>query len=106
MSKCAVDEPVPVSASDTNSSILINRSVKPLETYSTYSTPKNLVIVAPKTSISVSRFASDTSENDILFFINTNKPYLKDITISKFKFNRERYLASFKIYVPADSFDC
>ena len=41
----------------------------------------------------------------MIFFINTEKPYLKDFTISKFKLNRERYLASFKIYVPADSFD-
>ena len=66
-----------------------------------------LVIVAPKKSIFVSRFASDTTEDDILFLINTKKKtYLKDITISKFKFNRERYLGiSFKIYVPADSFD-
>ena len=117
----AVDEPVPASASNTNSSILINTSVKHLETYSsvlsTYSplpsssasgtltAPKNLVIVAPKKSIFVSRFASDTTEDDILFFIKTKKPFLKDITITKFKINRERYLASFKIYVPADSFD-
>ena len=61
----------------------------------------------PKKSIFVSSFASDTTEDNILFFINTKKPYLKYITISKFnrEFNRERYLASFKIYVPADSFD-
>ena len=48
---------------------------------------------------------SRNSYKHILFFINTKKPHLKDITISKFKFNRERYLASFKMYVPADSFD-
>lgn len=108
----AVDEPAPVSASilvkplETYSSILSASSPLPSSSAScTLTAPKNLVIVAPKKSIFVSRFASDTSEDDILFFINTKKPHLKDITISKFKFNRERYLASFKIYVPADSFD-
>ena len=60
----AVDEPVPVSASNTNSSILIDPSVKPLETYSsvlstfsplpsfsalcTLTAQNNLVIVVPK----------------------------------------------------------
>ena len=61
--------------------------------------------MAPKKSIFVSSFASDTNEDDALFFINTKNPYLKNITISKFKFNRERYIASSKMYVPADSFD-
>ena len=36
-SQMAVDEPVPASASNTNSSILINPSAKPLETYSSVS---------------------------------------------------------------------
>ena len=50
-------------------------------------------------------FLEEGHTGSVLLFINTKKSNKRDVTISKFKFNPETYLASFKMYVPAGIFN-
>lgn len=67
--------------------------------------PKQLVVVPPRKSIFVSRFAFETSAEDINHYIK-NKINIDnaDISINKFKYSTQRNITSFKITVSPDLF--
>jgi len=66
----------------------------------------NLRVVNPRKQIFISRFAEETTEEDIIAYIkeNAGKPEL-DVTVYKFKFADKRAISSFKITLPHDMFD-
>lgn len=66
---------------------------------------RDLVVVSPKKTIFLSRFALDTSENDVLLFIKNKISGLNDIVVNKFKFSMPRKVSTFKVYVPIEFFD-
>ena len=66
---------------------------------------KDLVVVSPKKAIFLSRFAADTTENDVLFYIRSKIKKDNEILINKFIFAKPRSIASFKVIVPMEIFN-
>jgi len=66
----------------------------------------NLRVVNPRNQIFISRFAEETTENDIISYIkeNVGRPEMA-VTVYKFKFADKRSISSFKITVPHELFD-
>lgn len=64
-----------------------------------------LKIIPPKKSIFISRFAYDTSEDQINSYITNKLKCDSTILIKKFKYSQPRDITSFKITVPADLFE-
>ena len=67
--------------------------------------PKDVVALPPRKTIFISRLAADTTENDIIAFINKKINDVSNIVINKFNFSNPRITSSFKIFVPGDLFD-
>ncbi|XP_037812258.1 uncharacterized protein LOC119604007 [Lucilia sericata] len=65
----------------------------------------SLRVVLPKKTIFISRFAFDTSTDDIEYYIKTKLNREVDIIIHKFKYSQPRTIASFKVMVPSEIFD-
>ena len=61
--------------------------------------PFSLRVIAPRRLIFISRSASDTTEANVLKYVNA-KLNVPNIEIFKFKFNSSRVTASFKLMVP------
>lgn len=71
-----------------------------------HSVHKDLVVIQPPKSIFVSRFAADTSEEDLLYFIKSKLNVVNiNISVSKFRFAYERITSSFKITLPGDLYN-
>lgn len=67
---------------------------------------KELVVIPPAKCIFVSRFAVDTSEGDILYYLNSKLNLLnKKISVHKLRFSYQRSISSFKITLPSDLFN-
>lgn len=66
-----------------------------------------LVVVPPRKTVFVSRFAADTSEEAIRKFLRSNCPGFNesDFNVQKFRFSQPRDISSFKIIVPLKLFD-
>lgn len=68
--------------------------------------PKQLVVIPPKKSIFVSRFAYETTADEINYYIkNKIKNDNADILTNKFKYSQQRSITSFKITVPPELFN-
>ncbi|KAH8272182.1 hypothetical protein KR018_008779, partial [Drosophila ironensis] len=68
--------------------------------------PKSLKVIPPSKHIFVSRLAPDTSEIDILAYIQAKvKADIKREDVVKFKYSYTRHTSSFKIRVPLMDFD-
>lgn len=67
--------------------------------------PKNLVAIAPRKTIFISRLAADTSENDIIGFINKKLKNTSDVIVNKFNFSNPRLTSSFKLFVSDELFN-
>lgn len=65
----------------------------------------NLVAVAPKKTVFLSRLAADTSENDIITYIKSKIKPTADTVVKKFNFSNPRITSSFKVFVSEDLFD-
>lgn len=61
-----------------------------------------LIVVAPRACIFISRLAADTTEKGIIDYISKQNMNLniEEIKCSKLKFNYDRKIASFKIFIP------
>lgn len=64
-----------------------------------------LKIIPPKKSIFISRFAFDTSVEDINFYIKSKLNFGADISINKFTYSQPRSITSFKLTVPANLYE-
>ncbi|XP_065368733.1 uncharacterized protein LOC135961166 [Calliphora vicina] len=64
-----------------------------------------LRVIPPKKTIFISRFAFDTSIDDIEYYIKTKLNLDVEMVIYKFKYSQPRTIASFKIMVPPEIFD-
>lgn len=66
---------------------------------------RELRIIPPKKSIFVSRFASETTTEDIEYYIKNNLNTNADIVTYKFSYSQPRSITSFKISVSSEIFD-
>ncbi|XP_075150868.1 uncharacterized protein LOC142224977 [Haematobia irritans] len=69
------------------------------------SAPKPLRVLPPMKTIFAARFAPETTEDDIHFYIKSKLNANVDIKVSKLQFVERRNKSSFKIFVPEDIFD-
>lgn len=81
-----------------NAEVLINNGNNP-------SSHGELRVVPPNKQIFISRFAFDTSADDIDFYIKSKLKQNADITVRKFTYSQPRSITSFKITVPFNIFD-
>lgn len=64
-----------------------------------------LIVIPPKKSIFISRFAFETSPSDIEYYIKNKIKFDGNIIVHKFKYSQTRSISSFKIMVPSDIFN-
>lgn len=64
--------------------------------------PKQLNIIPPRKSIFISRFAFDTTADDIEGYIKSKIDCAQNIYIKKFSYSEPRSITSFKLTVPFD----
>lgn len=64
-----------------------------------------LRVIPPKKIIFISRFAFDTSTEEIEYYIKTKLNFDAEIVIHKFKYSQPRTIASFKVMVSSEIFD-
>ncbi|XP_037816681.1 uncharacterized protein LOC119607035 [Lucilia sericata] len=67
---------------------------------------RELRVIPPKKHIFISRFAFDTSAEDINYYIKSKLNQDADISVYKFNYSQARSITSFKITVPFDIFNC
>lgn len=67
--------------------------------------PRQLNIIPPKKSIFISRFAFDTSADDIDSYIKMKLKFSPDILTKKFTYSGPRNITSFKVSVPFDLYE-
>lgn len=68
-------------------------------------TPKNLKVVSKKKTVFAARFAAETSEIDVSYFIKEKLGIDIEINVFKFTYAVKRNSSSFKIIVPEEVFD-
>lgn len=66
---------------------------------------RELRVVPPRKSVFVSRFSSDTTIEDIDYYLKSKLVSNANISTYKFSYSQPRSIASFKITVPFDIFD-
>ena len=74
----------------------------PLESNGTVHNP--LRAIAPKKTIFISRLASDTSTDDVDYYLKSKIGPHADVLIHKFQYTQQRSIASFKLTISADLF--
>lgn len=67
--------------------------------------PKQLTVIPPNKSIFISRFASDTTVEDIMYYIKTKLSDVADIHLKKFTYSQPRIITSFKLTVPSHLYE-
>lgn len=67
-------------------------------------TPKPLKVSPPNKTIFAARFAAETTEDDVLYFVKSKLTPDVDIKVFKFTYTEKRSKSSFKIVVPEDVF--
>lgn len=67
--------------------------------------PKQLKVVSMKKTIFAARFAAETTEEDIDFYIKSKINADININVFKFKYTQQRSKSSFKIIVPEEVFE-
>lgn len=86
-------------------SITVTAPTLPPPISTNFDIPRQLMAVAPKKCIFISRLTSDTSEDDVLTYLKAKIGTVTDVEIKKFKFANPRTTSSFKIFVPDGLFD-
>ena len=66
--------------------------------------PNQLKVISSKKTVFAARFAAETTEEDILFYIKSRLRMDIDVQIFKFKYTEKRSKSSFKIILPEDVF--
>lgn len=61
---------------------------------------RELKLIPPNKSIFISRFASETTVDDIIWYLKTKIEDVADIQIHKFSYSQPRIITSFKLTVP------
>lgn len=67
--------------------------------------PKNLKVVSKKKTIFAARFAAETTEDDVAYYVKEKLGADVEINVFKFKYFEKRSKSSFKVIVPEEVFD-
>lgn len=101
-------DPMP-SIFNSNTTTNINVNKVPYPTTSVLNnnnvSPKPLIVLPPKKYIFISRFAAETTAEDVDFYIKSKLGVNADILINKFSYSQPRSITSFKVAVPPDVYN-
>ncbi|KNC33884.1 hypothetical protein FF38_14260 [Lucilia cuprina] len=97
-------EITPLPSTSSNVSTNMNASNQPINSFSAVSTPKPVKTIPPRKTIFATRFALDTTVNDVDYHIKSNLGMELYNDVQVFKINA-RNRASFKIIVPESIYD-
>lgn len=67
--------------------------------------PKNLKVVSKKKTIFAARFAAETTEHDVAYYVKEKLGVDVEINVFKFRYSEKRSKASFKVIVPEEVFE-